>query len=301
MIDKHLHLSGSASARTLWELVYDSGYKTGIKTFNEFENFTSLRNSGSLDAYLKVLHWLDKIQSSPLAVKACVYDAYVSSFMAGCEELELRFNATKRSQDGTIDLDAIIISARAGLEMASSRFGIKGSLAMCLGWDCSDEANWACTNKAIDYVGKGITTIDIAGPSHLATDDKRQLFTSMFDKAKKGGLVTTCHAGEIVHDSLEAELEWTLYKLRPDRIGHGIQLVKYPKLLAVAAANCEFEICISSNIASGAVTGLEEFVGIFKALEHVNAKWTLCTDATFPLGTNIAREHYLFDEIKKLA
>lgn len=296
--DIHLHLSGAASHRTLWELIKDSGYKIGISNYWDFTKSFSLSGAGSLDKYLTMVHRLDLVQSSPLAVKACTYDAFTSSYLAGAEYLEIRFNPTKRSQNGIIDLDSIIIAARAGMEMATSRFGIRGSMCLCLGWDCTTEANEAVLSKAIKYLGAGVRAIDVAGPYQLATEDKRLEIARLLKDAKTMGLEVTCHAGEIDHDGLLDELLWTL-RVQPHRIGHGIKMVKFPGMLDEAEKlGIHFEVCMSSNVASGSVSGYKDFAAIFKAFEEANVGYTLCTDATFSLSTDIAREHLIYKGVR---
>jgi len=301
MRDIHCHLSGSPSTRVLWELIQESGYKTNIKTLEQLVEFTSLTDIKNLDSYLNTLHWIDKVQSSPAAVEKCTYDTYASAYEAGCRMLELRFNPTKRSHDGAIDLDKIIVAARVGFERARSIFGIDGGIILCLGWDCSDQANLATFRKALAYVDKGVIGIDIAGPYQNATEEQREDFVGYFEFARKSNLITTCHAGEISHPGLKRELEWTVNELKPDRIGHGIKLVEFPELITIAAdRNTIFEICISSNLASGAVSGIHDFYSIFQAFRKFGVTWEMCTDATALLKTNINREHQIYQDIIKI-
>lgn len=299
MRDIHQHLSGSTSYRVLWEVVQDSGLKLGIRSYREFVTAMSLTGKGSLEEYLHVLHFLDKAQSSPMAVKACTYDAFVSSYEVGCDYLELRMNITKRSADGAIDLDALLVNARSGYELAKTRFGIDGGLILCLGWDCSDDANIASFRKALAYAGKGVIGIDVAGSYSHATPGQRQAFAGFYRAAKATGLMTTCHAGEVDHPGLEEELDWALNQLEPDRIGHGIKVLQFPDLIKKAQSlKPTFEICISSNLATGAVKKLEDFKAIFRGFEEHGLKYVICTDATHPLETDIRRENELYNSLK---
>jgi len=299
MRDIHQHLSGGASLRCTWSVIQDSGLKTGIKSYREFVTAMSLLNKGSLEQYISVLHRIDRAQSSPYALKACTYDAFVSSYIAGCDYLELRMNITKRSADGAIDLDALIVSARSGFELARSQFGIDGGLILCLGWDCSDDANEASYRKALHYRGKGVIGIDVAGSYSLSTATQRAAFAGYYRAAKAVGLMTTCHAGEVDHPGLEEELDWALNQLEPDRIGHGIKILQFPELIKKAQSlKPTFEICISSNLATGAVKKLEDFKAIFRGFEEHGLKYVICTDATHPLETDIRRENELYNSLK---
>ena len=120
-----------------------------------------------LDSYLKILHAIEEAQSTPLAVERSVYSAYRSAYMAGCEYLELRWNCVKRSQRGRIDLDSLIVAARAGYEKAEMMYGIKGGMILCLGRDCSEEENEALFKKALQYHKRGVIGLDLAGPDKM--------------------------------------------------------------------------------------------------------------------------------------
>lgn len=294
MKDIHLHLSGSCSPRALYEVIKDSGYKIGVKNYREFVDSINLAQSGGFDAYLSILHKIDLAQSSPMAIKACVYDSFVSSYLNGADHLELRFNPTKRSANGAIDLDSIILAAKQGYELANSRFGIEGGLILCMGWDCTTNANEAILNKAIKYKTDGVLGIDIAGPYALATNEQRSAFAKMYRIADSHGLITTAHAGEIDHPELSVELDWFFKDLRPQRVGHGIKILNNKEYIQEAKRlGLLFEICISSNVATKAVTGVHEFKNIFKTLIENELKYQICTDATYGLNTNIMKEYEL--------
>lgn len=298
MHDYHLHLSGATDPAVLYEIIREAGLKTGAKDYWEFEK-TILMNKesiSSLDQYLKVLHTIDEAQSSPLAIERCVYNAYVSSYLVGCTYLELRWNCTKRSQKGRIDLDSLIVAARAGYEKANTIFGIKGGMIFCLGRDCNEQENEALFKKALQYRNKGVIGLDIAGPEKKPISKE---FVYYYRAANASKMVTTCHVGEVYHEGVEDEIAFVLEKLKPQRIGHGIQIRHFPKLLKKAASmNIQFEICITSNLTTRAVKDYNEFREIFKTFEEYSIDYTINTDSTFPMKTNIRREHEIFEAIK---
>jgi len=301
MRDIHLHLSGATPPEILWEIVRESGFKTGSKNYWHFaQNITMDRTKvKDLDSYLQVLHAIEEAQSSPLAVQESVYSAYRASYMYGCTYMELRWNCVKRSQKGRIDLDSLIVAARAGYERAKMIYGIEGGMILCLGRDCSEEENAALFKKAIQYNDKGIIGLDIAGPEHNSIPKE---FVHYYKAANASKMITTCHVGETDHNKVEDEIAFVLEKLQPQRIGHGVQIVKYPKLLKKAASmGIHFEICISSNLVTRAVADLQEFRDIFRTFENNGINFSINTDALFPLGTNIKKENELFQQIKELA
>lgn len=303
MRERHLHLSGATSTTLLWELITQSGLKTTAKNYWEFEKTVLMNRSNvdSLDDYLAILHRLELAQSSPQAIEACFYDAFRSCYLSGVTEMELRWNPLKRSQSGALDLDRLIVAARSGYERAKMTYGIHGGMIFCLGRDMTEIENSAIWKMAMRYNGKGCTGIDIAGPEHKPLMDYAEL-KYIYAYAETLKLERTIHCAETLRDHTEAELEYVLTVLKPNRVGHGLQIHRYPKLMEIASKqNLHFEICISSNLATKAVESLEEYAQILKKFEEYKLDYSINTDSTFLLQTNLAKEHEIHEKIKGIA
>lgn len=297
MIDKHLHLSGATNPCTLFELIKENGFKTKSSTYWEFADTVQMDKSKvkTLDDYLEVLHLIDDAQSYPRAIERCFYEAYRDSYLHGATELQLRWNPVKRSQDQKIDLDSLIVAARAGGERAKNYFGIGGSMILCMGRDISDAANAALFNKAVKYNGKGIIGIDVAGSEKIPLNKE---FKHYYNFAGSIDMERTIHVGETFNDSTEEELRLVIEEFKPNRIGHGIQIVKFPELAKQAAKQgIEFEICITSNLTTKAVETMDDYAYIMRKFEEFGLRWTVCTDATYTIGTNIYKENELMKQI----
>lgn len=301
MKDLHLHLSGATSPVLLFEMINETGLKIKTKKYNEFADTLTMKRDKikSLDDYLNICHIIDESQSSPRAIEMSFYDSYKNSFLCGCDYLELRWNPYKRSQDFKIDLDRLIISARAGFEKANYVFGIDGGMIFCLGRDCTEPQNEAIFKKAIQYYKKGVIGIDVAGPE--AKTPLKDEFYNFYKTANALGLITTIHAGEPNYEGVEDTLATILEKYKPNRIGHGIQIVKFPELMKKASSQgVELEICITSNLMTRSVQDEKEFFNIFKTLEEYQIKYNICTDAVYSLNTNIKIENEKYEAIKDL-
>ena len=302
MRDIHLHLSGATSPVLLYEIINETGLKIKTKTYNDFfENITMDKDKvKSLDDYLEIIHVIDDAQSSPRAIEMSFYNSYRDCFLSGCDYLELRWNPYKRSQNFKIDFDRLIMSARAGIEKAQSIFQIKGNMLFCLGRDISDAANEALFKKAVQYFGKGVIGIDVAGPE--AKCPLKQDFPHYYKTANALGMVTTIHVGEPLYDGVEDALADVLENYKPQRIGHGVQIHRFPELMKKASSmGIVFEICISSNLMSKSIASEEDFIPVFKAFEEYGIKYEICTDATFSLHTNISLEHEKYNKIMEIA
>lgn len=105
---------------------------------------------------------------------------------------------------------------------------------------------------AAERMGEGVVAIGLGG------DELRgpaREFKDLFQTAHNKGLHLTCHAGEIAGpDSI-----WQALDIGSERIGHGIRAIDDPELVAHLVANrIPLEICISSNLCTGAVASLPE-------------------------------------------
>jgi adenosine deaminase len=302
MKDLHLHLSGSTSPSLLFEMICETGIKIKEKNYWQFLDAISMKHDkiSSLDDYIKILEVIDETQSSPRAVELSFFDSYKNSYLTGCDYLELRWNPYKRSQGFKIDLDKLIVAARGGLEKANSVFGINGGMILCLGRDCTDIQNEGIFKKAIQHFKKGIIGIDVAGPESKVP--LKPEFEQYYKIANAMGLMTTIHCGEPYYDGVEDTLTTVLEKYKPKRIGHGIQICKFPKLMKLASSmGVIFEVCMTSNLMTKSVDKKEDFIPIFRTFEEYQIKYVICTDNLFSLNTNISKENAMHDELKELA
>lgn len=301
MKDLHLHLSGATSPILLFEMICETGIKIKTKDYNKFVDTLIMEKQGvkSLEDYLNVLAVIDETQSSPRAVELSFYDSYKNAFLAGCKYLELRWNPYKRSQDFKIDLDKLIVAAKAGYDKANSIFGINGGMIFCLGRDCTEAQNDGIFKKAIQYYRKGVIGIDVAGPEGKVP--LKPEFEQYYKIANALGLITTIHCGEQNYEGVEDTLATVLEKYKPKRIGHGVQIHRFPELMKKASnMGIMFEICISSNLVTRAVESKEKFKEIFEIFNEYQLNYTICTDATFSLQTNIAKENAIYESLKQL-
>ncbi len=104
---------------------------------------------------------------------------------------------------------------------------------------------------AAEYVGDGAVSFGIGGdelrgPAHL--------FKEAYQWAKDAGLRLTAHAGETgPADSVRQALD-----IGAERIGHGIRSIDDPDLVRrLVAERIPLEVCITSNVCTGAVASLD--------------------------------------------
>lgn len=141
-------------------------------------------------------------------------------------------------------------------------------------------AELAAERMARGVVGFGIGGDEILGPVGW--------FREVFAFARSQGLRLTVHAGE----TAGPESIWGAIRLGAERIGHGIRAIEDPELVAHLRENdIPLEICISSNVATGAVRCLKEHP--VRALFDAGVPIVLNSDDPAMFRTTLSREYEL--------
>ena len=136
---------------------------------------------------------------------------------------------------------------------------------------------------AAERIGEGVIGYGIGG------DEARgpaELFTGVFAFAKRCGLRLTAHGGE----TTGPESVWGALRLGAERIGHGIRSTEDPALVTHLRDNdIPLEICISSNVATGAVASLADHP--VRRLYEAGVPIVLNSDDPAMFHTTVSREY----------
>ena len=144
-------------------------------------------------------------------------------------------------------------------------------------------AEFAIRRKSDGIVAFGIGGDEVRGPA--------EWFRDLFAMCRAGGLHLVCHAGEIAGpESIRAAIA-----IGAERIGHGISAVQDPELMAeLRQRDIPLEICITSNVCTGAVASLDEHP--VRRLFDAGVPITLNSDDPALFDTTLAREYEIAAE-----
>lgn len=312
MHDLHIHLGGAVPSSVLWEILCDNGLKTEHVDFNSFHaSLTAKANEvKSLDDFLsRYFRVTEEIQSSPSAASVSAYQVVGKAYRrAQIQSLELRFNPQKRMRHGLHTMDAIILAVMQGLERASLHYGVATGIILSLGRDLPLEANWQIIDAAIKWKSRGslngangVVGIDMAGTESRSLELHRPWMSEiavMMEKAREAGLKITYHVGESEGTGPEGMMR-VLEAVRPDRIGHGIELRKAQgkqreHLISLLKEHdvC-LELCPTVNRVTKVIPDFQCIATFVRDLAQQGISYCINTDNPYLVHTNLRHEHEL--------
>lgn len=288
-----------------------------------------------LDTYLEVYDKIELIQSGPDNVRQSIIVAINRAYRTGgmvhlgpggeggspetlfsISRLELRMNPLKRTgavflkgaHAGLYDVDRVIKSACQAVEDVEIGFkgNLQSGLIFCFGRDMTFEANMALAKKIEYWRHKTdkIIGVDLAGPESvnpLSSPKKLAEMKEVFDIVGPS-LGRTIHVGETPHIDLETFIN-TVEGLSPHRVAHpivafrsfwdngddrGLKLIKERDIVC--------ELCVKSNLLTGAVKDIGEYGRIINTLDDFGIRFTFSTDAPSLQVTSLAAELMLLLE-----
>jgi adenosine deaminase/aminodeoxyfutalosine deaminase len=134
-----------------------------------------------------------------------------------------------------------------------------------------------------NVVAVGIGGDEARGPA--------EWFRDLYRKAAENGLHLTAHAGE----TTGPESIWGALNIGAERIGHGLAAARDPELLEIMAQKqVPVEVCVSSNLRTGACPKVEEHP-LKKFFDH-GLMITLNTDDPAMFQTSLNREYEIVQQ-----
>jgi aminodeoxyfutalosine deaminase len=233
----HLHLEGSVEVETLMELdpSLTSGEIRAATAHTDFEGF------------IKSYIWVNRRLNSPEHYALVARRLFERLVVEGVVYAEVTISAGvilwKQQEFGPI-YEAV--QRAAGLSKLKVRWILDATRQFGV------HAAKPVFDLAAELVNEGVVAIGLGG---FEAGGPARWYADLYREARDRGLRLVCHAGE----TTDAASVWEALEIGAERIGHGIRAVEDPLLMAhLAEKNIPLEICITSNVRTGAVAALKD-------------------------------------------
>ena len=233
----HLHLEGAVEPETLKELdpsLSDDDLRAALK-YSDFLGF--------IQSYV----WVNRKLRGPADYALIARRLFERLAAQGISYAEVTVSAGVilwKKQDLAAIFDAL------ANEAARSPVPIRWILDATRQWGA--EAAAPVFDFAAEHINDGVVAIGIGG---IEAEGPALWYRDLYAKARDRGLRLLCHAGE----TTDAQSIWDALAIGAERIGHGIRAIHDVKLLKqLRDQNIPLEVCITSNVRTGAVASVED-------------------------------------------
>jgi adenosine deaminase len=310
----HDHLDGGLRPQSVIELAKDVGYKklpTG-DAGELAEWFQRGARRGSLPLYLQGFAHTCGVMQTEEALERVAYEMMEDMKNDGVAYVETRFSPIFHTEKGLPSM-SVVKAVLRGLERGEKDFGVRWGLIVCAMRNMKLSMEMA--ELAVDFRERGVVGFDLAGEEGGFPPKKH---VDAFHYIQRENFNITIHAGEgFGKESIWQAIQWC----GAHRIGHATRLIEDIVLderdpdhvinmgyLAqyVLDKRLPLEICLTSNVDTGAVKSLEEHP--FRVYFKYNFRTTLNTDNRLMSGTSMTKEFKIahdtfdltFDDLEKL-
>ena len=242
IVDLHLHLDGSLSAKAILKVAELEGIKLPANNEKDLNRFLIVpKNCQSLNEYLERFALPNLVLQSKRGLEICTLDLLERLAKDGLKYVEIRM-APQLSTDKGLSQEEVVKTLIKTRKKAE-KYGIFSNLILCMmrGND-TKEKNFETIEVAKKFLNKGVVAVDLAGAEGLFPNE---MFKDEFKLINKFNIPLTIHAGE----AAGAESVKSALKFGAVRIGHGIHSVEDESVLEeLRNKNICLEVCPKSNL-----------------------------------------------------
>lgn len=279
LAELHLHLEGSIEPETLRDIdsTLTSEEIAAATTYTDFDGF--------IQSYI----WVNRRLQTPQHYAIAARHLFEKLYAENISYAEVTLSTGMMLWKGQ---DAAAIYEAVQHEALCARIGVRWILDAVRQFGA--EAAKPVFELAAERVHDGVVAIGLGGFEAGAPASD---FAELYQRARDRGLHTVCHAGETTN----AQNVWDALAIGAERIGHGIRAIEDPALVThLREKNIPLEICITSNIRTGAVATLADHP--VRKLFEAGVPIVLNTDdpalfgCTLPGEFRLARDRFGFSD-----
>ena len=283
IVDLHLHLDGSLSAKAIIEVAKKEGIN--LPTFDEKELNKYLmvpENCQSLNEYLERFSLPNLVLQSKQGLEICTLDLLERLAKDGLKYVEIRMAPQLSTDKGLLQEEVVETLIKTCKIAEKSHIFSNLILCMMRGND-TKEKNLETIRVAKKFLGKGVVAMDLAGAEGLFPNE---MFDEEFNLIHELNIPLTIHAGEASGASSVA----SALKYHAVRIGHGIHSAEDENVLQeLKDKNIYLEVCPKSNLDTKTISKYEDLP--LKAFINKGIKVSINTDDMTVSNTTLKQEY----------
>ncbi len=303
----HDHLDGGLRPKTIVELAVEQGYDKLPTTdpADLADWFHRGARRGSLPLYLEGFAHTTAVMQTEEALERVAYEMMEDMKADGVVYVETRFAPVFHTEKG-LHGDEVVNAVLRGLERGKKDFGVEYGVILCAMRNMKLSLETA--ELAVDFRERGVVGFDLAGEEGGYPPKKH---VDAFHYIQRENFNITVHAGEAFgKESIWQALQWC----GAHRIGHATRLVEdigldkrnHRKIVRmgylaqyVLDKRLPLEICLTSNVDTGAVKSVEEHP--FGLYYKYKFRVTLNTDDRLMSNTTMSKEYRIAHQVFKLS
>ncbi|HET9064381.1 MAG TPA: adenosine deaminase [Gemmatimonadales bacterium] len=281
----HVHLDGSLRPETMIDLATAAGITLPASDPDSLRRWMLVDDARNLEEYLARFDHTIALLQTPDAIERVAHEMVLDAHADGLLYLEVRYCPDLSIREG-LSMDEVIAAEWRGLQRGMRETGVVARIINCSLRHYDPQQSVAIAEHSVRMRDHGVVGFDLAGGE---AGRPPELHREAFDRAARGGLGITVHAGEAA--GWESIFE-AIHSCHATRIGHGTRLHENPDLLAYVR---DRRILIETNITSNVQTHAVPDAASHPVRQYLDAgiAVTLCTDSWLMSGVSLTDEYLL--------
>ncbi len=251
--DLHVHLDGSLRLSTILDLAEQQKVSLPAKDEEGLRKAMRIgQRCKDLNEYLEAFGITCSVLQTEEALERAAFEMIEDCHQENIRYVEVRFSPILHT-DRKLPIEYVLEAVLRGLERGRETFGVESGVIICGIRNMNPNVSYRLAQLCVAYKHKGVVAFDLAGAeyNHPAKDHLRAFYLIV-----NNNINCTIHAGEAYgSQSIHEAIHYT----NANRIGHGTRLFEDGELLNyVNDHRVPLEMCVSSNVQTGAVESFED-------------------------------------------